>query len=98
MATIFYCSKLGILYTTIPVYAIIIIAIIIIAINQLKLTNYTNKRSTAMEKKPVKIVETVLRDGHQSLAATRMRISDMLPALEQLDNAGYYALEAWGGL
>ena len=43
-----------------------------------------------MEKKPVKIVETVLRDGHQSLAATRMRISDMLPALEQLDNAGYY--------
>ena len=50
-----------------------------------------------MEKKPVKIVETVLRDGHQSLAATRMRISDMLPALEQLDNAGYYALEAWGG-
>ena len=47
-----------------------------------------------MEKKPVKIVETVLRDGHQSLAATRMRISDMLPALEQLDNAGYYALEA----
>ena len=64
MATIFYYSKLGILYTTIPVYAIIIIAI-----NQLKLTNYTNKRSTAMEKKPIKIVETVLRDGHQSLAA-----------------------------
>lgn len=46
---------------------------------------------------PVKIVETVLRDGHQSLAATRMRIEDMLPALEQLDNAGYWALEAWGG-
>ena len=50
-----------------------------------------------MDKKPVKIVETVLRDGHQSLAATRMRINDMLPVLEQLDNAGYYALEAWGG-
>ncbi|MDD3395771.1 MAG: pyruvate carboxylase subunit B [Acidaminococcaceae bacterium] len=50
-----------------------------------------------MEKKPVKIVETVLRDGHQSLAATRMRISDMLPVLEQLDDVGYYALEAWGG-
>ena len=50
-----------------------------------------------MANKPVKIVETVLRDGHQSLAATRMRISDMLPALERLDNAGYYALEAWGG-
>ncbi len=50
-----------------------------------------------MPAKPVKIVETVLRDGHQSLAATRMRISDMLPVLEQLDDAGFYALEAWGG-
>ncbi len=47
--------------------------------------------------KPVKIVETVLRDGHQSLAATRMRISDMLPMLEQLDDVGYFALEGWGG-
>lgn len=46
---------------------------------------------------PVKIVETVLRDGHQSLAATRMRITDIQPILEQLDDAGYYALEAWGG-
>src|SRR5574344_1890742 len=55
------------------------------------------ERSYIMEKKPVKIVETVLRDGHQSLAATRMRISDMLPVLEQLDDVGYYALEAWGG-
>lgn len=50
-----------------------------------------------MVKKPLKIVETVLRDGHQSLAATRMRITDMLPVLEQLDEAGYWALEAWGG-
>lgn len=50
-----------------------------------------------MNKKPVKIVETVLRDGHQSLVATRMRICDMQPILERLDNAGYYALEAWGG-
>lgn len=46
---------------------------------------------------PVKIVETVLRDGHQSLCATRMRISDMLPVLEALDQCGFYALEAWGG-
>ncbi|MBU2699334.1 oxaloacetate decarboxylase alpha subunit [Sporomusaceae bacterium BoRhaA] len=45
----------------------------------------------------LKIVETVLRDGQQSLAATRMRTSDMVPMLEQLDNAGFYALEAWGG-
>ena len=50
-----------------------------------------------MNTTPVKIVETVLRDGHQSLAATRMRISDMVPILEELDDMGYYALEAWGG-
>ncbi|MEG2516332.1 MAG: pyruvate carboxylase subunit B [Acidaminococcaceae bacterium] len=50
-----------------------------------------------MNTTPVKIVETVLRDGHQSLAATRMRITDMLPILEKLDDVGYYALEAWGG-
>ena len=46
---------------------------------------------------PVKITETVLRDGHQSLAATRMRTSDMIPMLEQLDEVGYFSLEAWGG-
>ena len=50
-----------------------------------------------MNTTPVKIVETVLRDGHQSLAATRMRITDMVPVLEELDDMGYYALEAWGG-
>ena len=48
-------------------------------------------------KQKIKIVETVLRDGHQSLAATRMRTSDMIPVLEQLDDIGYHALEAWGG-
>lgn len=47
--------------------------------------------------KPVKITETVLRDGHQSLAATRMRTKDMIPMLEQLDHAGFHAIEAWGG-
>ncbi|MDR2869330.1 MAG: pyruvate/oxaloacetate carboxyltransferase [Deferribacteraceae bacterium] len=51
----------------------------------------------ANESKPVKITETVLRDGHQSLAATRTRINDMIPVLEQLDDIGYNALEAWGG-
>ena len=50
-----------------------------------------------MATKPVKIVETVLRDGHQSIAATRMRIVDMLPVLEKMDTAGYHAIEAWGG-
>ena len=50
-----------------------------------------------MNNKPVKIMETVLRDGHQSLAATRMRTTDMLDMLEQLDDVGYFSLEAWGG-
>ncbi|MDD4085071.1 MAG: pyruvate carboxylase subunit B [Acholeplasmataceae bacterium] len=50
-----------------------------------------------MNNKPVKIVETALRDGHQSLSATRMRTKDMIPVLEQIDNVGYHAVEAWGG-
>ena len=45
----------------------------------------------------VKIVETVLRDSHQSLAATRMTTEQMKPILTALDNVGYHALEAWGG-
>ena len=45
----------------------------------------------------VLITETVLRDSHQSLAATRMRTEDMLPILEEMDKVGYYSLEAWGG-
>lgn len=45
----------------------------------------------------VKITETVLRDAHQSLIATRMTTEEMLPVIEKLDNIGYNALEAWGG-
>lgn len=45
----------------------------------------------------VKITETVLRDGHQSLIATRMKTEEMLPILETMDNVGYNALEMWGG-
>ena len=45
----------------------------------------------------VKITETVLRDAHQSLIATRMRIDEMIPILEKLDDIGYNSLEAWGG-
>ncbi|MFK5985399.1 MAG: sodium-extruding oxaloacetate decarboxylase subunit alpha [Pseudomonadota bacterium] len=45
----------------------------------------------------VNITETVLRDGHQSLIATRMRIEDMLPICEKLDAIGYWSLEVWGG-
>ena len=45
----------------------------------------------------VQITETILRDAHQSQAATRMRLSEMLPAVPMLDKVGYYSLEAWGG-
>ncbi|HTX43864.1 MAG TPA: sodium-extruding oxaloacetate decarboxylase subunit alpha, partial [Methanocella sp.] len=45
----------------------------------------------------VKITETILRDAHQSLAATRMRTEDMVPVIEKLDQVGFYSLEAWGG-
>lgn len=47
--------------------------------------------------KPLKITDTILRDAHQSQAATRMRLEDMLPACEILDNIGYWSLECWGG-
>jgi oxaloacetate decarboxylase alpha subunit len=45
----------------------------------------------------IKLTETVLRDAHQSLIATRMTIDDMLPMLEDLDNVGFYSAEVWGG-
>ena len=45
----------------------------------------------------VKITETVLRDAHQSLIATRMRTDEMTPILETLDRVGYHSLEMWGG-
>lgn len=48
-------------------------------------------------KKPVKIVETVLRDAHQSLIATRMTTDQMLPIIEKMDSVGYHAVECWGG-
>ncbi len=47
--------------------------------------------------KKVLITETVLRDSHQSLAATRMTTEEMLPILEVMDQVGYHSLEAWGG-
>ena len=44
-----------------------------------------------------RVTETVLRDGHQSLIATRMRTEDMLPICEKLNNIGFWSLEVWGG-
>ncbi|MEW8001476.1 MAG: sodium-extruding oxaloacetate decarboxylase subunit alpha [Candidatus Thiodiazotropha sp.] len=49
------------------------------------------------EKKPLGITDLVLRDAPQSLFATRMRIEDMLPIAEKLDNIGFWSLETWGG-
>ncbi len=48
-------------------------------------------------KKPVKITETVLRDAHQSLIATRMTTEQMLPIIDKMDKVGYHAVECWGG-
>lgn len=47
--------------------------------------------------KPLALTDVVLRDAHQSLLATRLRIEDMLPIAEQLDQIGYWSLETWGG-
>jgi len=52
--------------------------------------NMTNQRKLA-------ITELALRDGHQSLLATRMRLDDMLPICEKLDQVGFWSIEAWGG-
>jgi len=48
-------------------------------------------------KRLIKVTDTTLRDGHQSLWATRMRTDDMLPIAEKLDQVGYHSLEVWGG-
>ncbi|WP_455714283.1 oxaloacetate decarboxylase subunit alpha [Anaerosporobacter sp.] len=48
-------------------------------------------------KRPVKITETILRDAHQSLIATRMTTEQMLPIIEKMDKVGYHSVECWGG-
>jgi len=49
------------------------------------------------KQKPLAITEVVLRDAHQSILATRLRIDDMLPICEKLDRIGYWSIESWGG-
>ena len=49
------------------------------------------------EKKPLKITETILRDAHQSLIATRMTTEQMLPIIDKMDKVGYHSVECWGG-
>ncbi len=50
-----------------------------------------------MGKRPIKITETILRDAHQSLIATRMTTEQMLPIVEKMDQVGYHSVECWGG-
>lgn len=50
-----------------------------------------------MEKRKIGITDTTLRDGHQSLLATRMKTKDMLPIAEKMDQVGFHSLEVWGG-
>ncbi len=49
------------------------------------------------EKKPIGITETILRDAHQSLIATRMPTEEMLPIIDKMDKVGYHSVECWGG-
>ena len=65
--------------------------------NQVKTTaiNYSKDRPAA--ENPVKIVDMSLRDGHQSLFATRGRTEDMIPVAEKMDDVGFWAIEMWGG-
>jgi len=52
---------------------------------------------STVKKQPLGITEVVLRDAHQSILATRLRIEDMLPICEKLDRIGYWSIESWGG-
>ncbi len=65
--------------------------------NQVQMTqmNYSKDRPKAAN--PVKIEDLTLRDGHQSLFATRGRTEDMIPVAEKMDEVGFWALETWGG-
>jgi oxaloacetate decarboxylase alpha subunit len=66
----------------------------------MKMFDFLKKLSTQREEvntQKVGITELVFRDAHQSLFATRMRIDDMLPIAEKLDNVGYWSMESWGG-
>ncbi|MBW1754430.1 MAG: carboxylase, partial [Deltaproteobacteria bacterium] len=65
--------------------------------NQVTMTgmDYSKKRPAA--ENPLKIMDLTLRDGHQSLFATRGRTEDMIPVAEMMDEVGFWALETWGG-
>ena len=59
--------------------------------------NVASNNVASGKKKPLGITDVVLRDAHQSLFATRLRLDDMLPIAEKLDQVGFWSLESWGG-
>ncbi|MBI5590434.1 MAG: pyruvate carboxylase subunit B [Deltaproteobacteria bacterium] len=65
--------------------------------DQVKLTNMNYAKDRPKAQNPVKIMDLTLRDGHQSLFATRGRTEDMIPVAEMMDEIGFWALETWGG-
>ena len=65
--------------------------------DQVKLTNMNYSKDRPKAQNPVKIMDLTLRDGHQSLFATRGRTEDMIPVAEMMDDIGFWALETWGG-
>ena len=65
--------------------------------DQVKMTTMNYAADRPQAENPLKVQDLSLRDGHQSLFATRGRTEDMLPVAEQLDEIGYWAIETWGG-
>lgn len=65
--------------------------------NQVKMTTMNYDKGRPKAENPVKIEDLSLRDGHQSLFATRGRTEDMIPVAEMMDDVGYWAMEVWGG-
>ena len=66
--------------------------------NQLKLTQINYEPDRPKAENPVKVEDLTLRDGHQSLFATRGRTEDMIPVAEMMDEVGFWAVETWGGV
>jgi len=60
-------------------------------------THLSKQSKSTSERSAVRVTETALRDGHQSLLATRMRTEDMIPILKKMDQVGYWSVEMWGG-
>ena len=65
--------------------------------NQVKITTMDYSKDRPAAENPVKIQDLTLRDGHQSLFATRGRTEDMIPVAEKMDEVGFWAVETWGG-